>query len=285
MKSFLFNILNPFLIGLTGLSLLQSAQVKSQNNGAQNNINSTQISYDYLASNILESNIIVDIMIKKIKKLSESQTTTVPSNRKRVLIIAEVQALIRGENGINSEIRFLFDAPIDSRGKLIKLKKRRFIAFGHSIEGRLDFIRLVEPSSITSHNSNVSSQVRSITAAALENNAPQAITGVSSAFHSPGTVIGEGETQIFLDTEFGQPMAISITSRSGEEKRWSVSTSEVIDINANEPLRDSLLGYRLACNLPNGIESSALESSNRDNNLKAAADYRFVREAIGPCKI
>ena len=35
--------------------------------------------------------------------------------------------------------------------------------------------------------------------------APPAITGVANGFHVPGTLPGEGETQLFLNTSTGEP--------------------------------------------------------------------------------
>ena len=74
--------------------------------------------------------------------------------------------------------------------------------------------------------------VRSITKEAVQIDAPPRITGIASGFYSAGTVLGEGETQIFIRTESEQPMSLSVLSRPGLEKRWAVSTAEVIDESA-----------------------------------------------------
>ncbi len=257
------------------------AQPKQISNNVANGQNSA--SYDDIMSITLESELVVDIVARKIKKLPASQSVGVRPDRKRVLIIGEVQSLIRGKSGLNSEVRFLFDAPIDSRGKIPKLKKLRFIAFGRHVSGRNDFIRLTHTASMLRYSDSLNSRVRNSIREAIADNAPQKITSISSAFHSPGTIIGEGETQIFLNTEFGQPMAISVTSKRGQNRRWSVSTSEVIDINATEPRRSSLLGYRLACSLPRSLSPSLIESSNQNNREKLLSDYKLVIDSIGPC--
>lgn len=251
-----------------------------------NNVASGQnsASYDDIMSITLESELVVDIVAKKIKNLPASQSVGVRPDRKRVLIIAEVQSLIRGKTGLNSEVSFLFDAPIDSRGKIPKLKKLRFVAFGRHISGRNDFIRLTHTASMLLYSESLNNRVRNSIREVIADNAPQKITSISSAFHSPGTIIGEGETQIFLNTEFGQPMAISVTSKQGQNRRWSVSTSEVIDINATEPRRFSLLGYRLACSLPRSLSPSIIESINQDNREKLLSDYKLVIDSIGLCQ-
>ncbi len=265
---------------------ISSTTVFAQNNQRINDSLDSQnlASYDDIMGITLESELVVDIIVRKIKNLPDSQTIGVRSNRKRILIIGEVQSLIRGKNGLNSQVQFLFDAPIDSRGKIPKLKKMRFIAFGRHVAGSSDFIRLSRTASMLKYNDRMNNMVRSIIREIIADNAPQKILSISSAFHSPGTIIGEGETQIFLNTEFGQPMAISVTSKQGQNRRWSVSTTEVIDINATEPSRLSLLGYRLACSLPKALNPSIIESDNQENREKAISDYILVLDSVGPCK-
>lgn len=285
MLTFYKSLILKYLILFFSLSIIAST-AHTQGNQASNNIANVQnsASYDDIMGITLESELVVDIVAKKIKNLPASQTIGVRPDRKRVLIIGEVQSLIRGKNGLNSQVQFLFDAPIDSRGKIPKLKKMRFIAFGRHVTGRSDFIRLSRTASMLRYSDRINTMVRSSIREAIAANAPQEITSISSAFHSPGTIIGEGETQIFLNTEFGQPMAISVTSKRGQNRRWSVSTSEVIDINATEPRRFSLLGYRLACSLPKSLSSSNIESSDQRNRQKAISDYKLVKDSIGPCE-
>ena len=76
--------------------------------------------------------------------------------------------------------------------------------------------------------------------------APPAITGLGNAFHVPGTLPGEGETQIFVQTATGAPISLSILRRPGEQRRWAVALGEVVDDAAAPPPRDTLLWYRLA---------------------------------------
>lgn len=272
------------LIIICGLTVAPfPAYSQNVNTSPKNIIGQNSASYDDIIGITLESNVVVDVIIRKITKLPPSQSIGVRSDRKRILITANVQSLIRGQSGLNSEIKFLFDAPVDSRGKIPKLKKQRFIAFGGHVPNRSDFIKLSRTASMLPYSGDISNFVRNSTREVLAANAPQQIIGINSAFHSPGTIIGEGETQIFLETRMNQPMAISINSRSGERVRWSVSASEVIDINATEPVRNSLMGYRLACGLPRTIGDSAIAPLSAPNQRIVVNDYNFIRSAIGPC--
>lgn len=249
----------------------------------KNSLGQNQVSYDDMMAIIIDSNLVVDIIVRKVKKLPPSQSIGAPIGKERLLITANVQSLIRADRGINSEIKFLYDAPVNSRGKIPKLKKQRFFAFGRNVANRPDFIKLTYTDSILPYDAQMDLMIRSAITEVIAPNAAQKITGISSAFHSPGTIIGEGETQIFLNTEFRQPMALSVVSTGNQSRSWSLSTSEVIDINATEPRRSSLLGHRLACSLPQNIEPSKIESSDPRDSRKAADDYNFVKNAIGPC--
>lgn len=276
--------INNVLILCLGYNIMVSdAHSQPINDAPKNILMQPQASFDDIMSITIDSKLVVDLTVKKIRKLSPEQTIGVASNKKRILIIADVQSLIRGETGINSEIKFLFDAPIDARGKIPKLKKQRFLAFGQNVPNRPDFIKLSYVDSMLPYDPSTDLAVRSAITQVIAPSAAQKITGISSAFHSPGTIIGEGETQIFLNTQFRQPMAISVVSRGSGHKNWSVSTSEVIDINAVQPQRRSLIGHRLACSLPSNIQSNIIESGNTENIRKTMADYEYVKNAIGPC--
>jgi hypothetical protein len=151
------------------------------------------------------------------------------------------------------------------------------------VAGRPGELRLVRPAALVSYSPANDAMVRAITQEAVLIDAPQKITGIASAFYSPGTVIGEGETQIFLTTEKNQPFALSISSRAGQPKKWSVSTSEVIEESAMAPTRYTLMWYRLACGLPRSLPAEQVESAESDNAARAQADYQHVLEALGPC--
>ena len=106
---------------------------------------------------------------------------------------------------------------------------------------------------------------------------------ITSAFHSPGTIIGEGETQIFVEARDNQIYSLSVLSRPGEAKRWAVSTGEVIDESAMAPPKNTLLWYRLACGLPRTLDTKLIETAEPENVARTQADYRFILESLGRC--
>jgi hypothetical protein len=125
--------------------------------------------------------------------------------------------------------------------------------------------------------------LRAITKEAVIIDAPQPIIGLTSGFHSPGTIIGEGETQIFVEAKGNQIYSLSVFSQPGSAKRWAVSTGEVIDESASAPAKNTLLWYRLACGLPRALEAKLVETAEAESVAKAQSDYRFIIESLGPC--
>jgi hypothetical protein len=240
-------------------------------------------SYADIADLVVIAPLIVDAQVKKVTKVPAEQAVGVPANLQRMLIEADVLALIRGNDGIAAKVRFLLDVPKDAKGKIPKLKKQRYFLMGSKAAGLPGTIKLSRPDALIEWSAGNDAMLRAITKEAVVIDAPQAITGLTSAFHSPGTVIGAGETQIFVQAKGNQIYSLSIFSQPGEPKRWAVSTGEVIDESASAPQKNSLLWYRLACGLPRALDARLIETAEQENVAKAQADYRFVIDSLGSC--
>lgn len=239
--------------------------------------------YADVADLVVISSLIVDATIRNAAKVSPEQSIGVPVDKQRMLMEADVLALIRGQGGVTPRVKFLLDVPKDAKGKIPKLKKQRLFLLGSTVVGRPGEIRLSRPNALIQWSAANDTLVRAITQEAVQIDAPKAVVGISGAFYSAGTVLGEGETQVFLKTDKGQPMSLSILSRPGQAKSWAVSTAEVIDASATAPARHTLLWYRLACGLPRDLNAELVEAAESDNAARAQADYKFVIEALGPC--
>lgn len=240
-------------------------------------------SYADIADLVVVSSLIVDANVRNLRKIPAEQAVGVPANLQRMLVEADIVTLIRGQEGVTPRVRFLLDIPKDAKGKIPKLKKQRLFLLGSSVAGRPGEIRLSRPNALIQWSAANDILVRAITKEAVQIDAPEKITGITSAFHSAGTVIGEGETQIFLKTAKEQPLSLSVLSRPGEEKRWAVSTAEVIDESATAPAKFTLLWYRLACELPRSIAAEMVEAADSEGAAKVQADYNFILDSIGPC--
>ena len=267
------------LLGFSTISVAQTTPALPSSLAVQPD----SASYADIADLVVISPLIVDATIRNAQKVAPEQATGVPANLQRMLIEADVLALIRGQGGVTPRVRFLLDVPKDAKGKVPKLKKQRLFLLGSTVTGRPGEIRLSRPNALVQWSVENDALVRAITKEAVELDAPPRITGITSAFYSAGTVLGEGETQIFLKTAKDQPLSLSVLSRPGQEKRWAVSTAEVIDESATAPAKFTLLWYRLACDLPRVLSPEQVEAAESDNAARAQADYKFVLDSLGPC--
>lgn len=246
-------------------------------------VSATNTSYADIADLVVISPLIVDATVKNATKIPAEQAIGVPANLQRMLIEADVSALVRGNDGIAGQVRFLLDIPKDAKGKTAKLKKQRYFLLGSKAAGLPGTIRLSRPDALVEYSAGNDVMLRAITKEAVIIDAPQPIVGVTSAFHSPGTIIGEGETQIFVEAKGNQIYSLSVFSQPGAPKRWAVSTGEVIDESASAPAKNSLLWYRLACGLPQTLDAKLVESPEADSAANAQADYKFIVASLGPC--
>jgi hypothetical protein len=246
-------------------------------------IEANTASYSDIADLVVISPLIIDVTVRNVQKLSPEQSAGVPATLERVLVEADVMALIRGQGGIMPRVRFLLDVPKNAKGKIAKLKKQRMFLFGRAVPRRPGEVQLSRPNALALYSTTNDTLVRAITKEAVQINAPRHISNISSAFHSAGTVLGEGETQVFLKTDNDQPLSLTVLSRPGQQKIWAVSTAEVIDGSATAPERYTLLWYRLACGLPRSLPSDRIEGTNNADAARAQADYKFVIESLGPC--
>ena len=249
---------------------------------SQTNYTEQVPAYASVAQRVVTAPAIVDLIVTRATPVEPERSGPLPMGVTRFYIEATVNSLIRGSTSVPPQLRFLADIQQDSRGRMARPKGARYFAFGRiSGDGTL---QLSGQDALLPYGVQTDALVRSVTREAVAIDAPPAITGVDNAVHVPGNIPGEGETQIFLSTAEQRPIAISILSRPGQERRWSVSLSEIVDEAASAPTRDSLLWYRLACGgLPERLPNSALSSSDAVNNGRAREDYQFVRRSIGTC--
>ena len=242
-------------------------------------------SYPYveLADMALTAPIALAADIVSAQPLKGETAVGVPPGKVRFYIEADVRALIRGDAMLPARISYLVDMPLDSQGKRPKLKGMPVLLLA-ATTARPGELRLVGPRAQVPRSPANETRLRAILTEAVAPDAPPAITGVARAFHVAGSLPGEGESQIFLRTADGRPISLNVLRRPGEEPRWAVSLSEMVDDSAAPPKPDSLLWYRLACGLPPALPESATGSIAPTDAEQAQADYALVLAGLGPCK-
>lgn len=239
--------------------------------------------YADLADLALGAPITVEATILKAKKLSEKISPGIPAGHVRFLVTGEVTRLIASTRSLPSEITYLVDMPLDSRGKPPKIKGARALLFLKPSAGRTDQFALATPNSQIAWTEQTNQMIRNILTEANGPSGRLEITGIGNAFYVPGTVPGESETQIFLTTADQSPVSLSVLRRPGEAPRWSVSLGEMVDESSKPAGRDTLLWYHLACFLPEKMPEPSITGSSPDDRNAIASDYAFVMQQLGAC--
>jgi len=239
-------------------------------------------SYADLADLAEAAPIAADITVHDAIRLKGAQAAAVPPGMARFYITADVQALIRGAQGLPGQVAFLADLPLVAN-RPPKIKKARYLILARPVANRPGQLQLPRPEALIAWTPEMDQRLRGLLAAVNAPNAPPRITGISHAFHVPGSLPGESETQIFLTTADGRPVSLNILRRPGEQPRWAVALGEIVDAAARPPEPDTLLWYHLACFLPRTVPAAAIADLAPADAEATRADYALVLAGLGPC--
>lgn len=239
--------------------------------------------YADLADLALAAPIAAHVRLRRAVPIRGPEAAGVAPGHTRFYLEADVLALIRGEAGTPTQLRYLVDLP-DAAGRPARPQRRsEWLILARPVAGRPDEVQLVAPDAQLPFSPVLADQLRGLLREAAAADAPPAVTAIGRAFHTPGTVPGTSETQFFLRTERGQPISATVAREAGQPPRWFVSTSEFVDAGAAQPQPNTLLWYRLACFLPAQLP----RASYADDSAHAAAitaDYQLLREGLGRCQ-
>ena len=243
-----------------------------------------QLSYADLADLAVAAPVVAHLRIHGSERLNAELAPNVAPGFHRFLVEAEVVALIRGEGGLAPQVTYLIDLADDSRGRAARLRRRdEVLVLARRVPNRPAELRLAAPDAQLPYSAATAERLRALLRELTAANAPPRITGIGRAFHVPGSLPGESETQIFLQTADSRPISLSILRRPGERPRWSVALSEIVDEAAAPPAPDTLLWYRLACTLPPRLPPQSLSEASADEAQAIQADYRVVMDGLGRC--
>ncbi len=201
----------------------------------------------------------------------------------RLYIEANTLALIAGSTSVGESLTYLVDVPLNAKGKPPKLKKLEVLLFANAVPGSPGAIQLAAKSGQFAYTPALEGRLRPILRELVAANKPPAVTGIADALAVQGTLVGESETQVFLTTETGSPVSMSVIRRPGQAPAWGVSWGEIIDSSARPPSPETLHWYRLACALPQRLPSSANLARDPAARRLAAQDYEYIVNELGPC--
>ena len=239
--------------------------------------------YAMVADLVLRSPIVLDSVIRSVVRLKGAQAVGVPTGKTRLYVEADVRALVRGPHDVPARIGWVLDVPLGEHGRVPRLAKQHVLVFARPIKGFTAQIQLTGDSAMLDWTPAADARTRAVIKETLAPDAPPRITGIGHAFHVAGALSGEGETQIFLGTEDSRPVSLSVLRRPGEQPRWAVALSDIVDEAAAPPAPDTLLWYRLACGLPPALPDSAVEGLSPADQAAARRDYALVLDSLGPC--
>lgn len=250
---------------------------------AYNGENENSPSYSDLVDLSLAAQLVIHAEIRKQAVVEPERAPGLEPGFARLYIQAQTRALIAGRGALGELLTYLVDVPLDANGKVPKLKKQNVLLFARPAGTSFSAIQLVGKQGQFTYSPELESRIRPILADLLSPDSPPKVLGVSDALSVPGNLAGESETQIFLKTDDGSPVSITVLRRPGREPAWGVSWGEIIDAAARPPAVNTIAWYRLACALPERLPAEANLAREPAARAQAARDYALVIGSLGPC--
>lgn len=239
-------------------------------------------SYADVAQFAVESATIVDARIRRSRVVERERVPGLPANMVRFYIEADVNTVIYGRDPVARRIAYLLDLPMAADGRAPRIRRDRVLLFARPVTNASQ-LQLVRTNAQLLWSAGHDLTARGIAMELARGDVPPAITGVAQAFHVTGTVAGESETQIFLSTDNGAPVSLTILRRPAQAPRWAVAFGEIVDESATVPARRTLGWFRLACGLPPTLPAAALTGASASEREAMVRDYAIVTSSVGSC--
>ncbi len=260
----------PLALALLALPGCATAQ------GAASSTGAPAASFADLADLALAAPVVAEATIRRV---TQQRDAPVPAGRVRVYLEADVTAAVRAPGPLGPRQGWIWEG---SAAAARSLKGARVLVFARPLPDRPGLLQLIAPDAQQPSTPDQLATVRSIVAEAALPGAAPAITGLARAFFTPGALPGEGTTQLFLSTQGGAPVSMTVRRRPGAQPSWSLALGDVVGAAAPAPERRTLTWYRLACGLPSSLSADSLPDSAADAE-RVRSDYAFVLASLGPC--
>lgn len=265
------------------LVVAAAAPAESQGPGTAQSLTPAP-TYADLADLALASPVAAQVRIAKATAVKAERAPGLKPGMARFYVEAGLVSLIRSPQTLPARLSYVVDLPLDPKGKAPRLRKgSEFLLLAAPVPGKPGELRLSAPDAQIPFAPERASTLRSIIREASSASPPPRIAGIGRAFHVPGAIRGESETQIFLQTAEGTPVSLTVLRRPGETPQWAVALSEIVDEAAEPPAPGTLLWYRLACGLPRALPRQSLAEADSEGAAAIRADYGLVLERLGPC--
>lgn len=240
--------------------------------------------YADIVSFALAADLVAIVTVDEQIAFSEERAPDVPPGRVRLYIESLTRNLLAAPTSVGESLIFVTDTDRDPDGDEPDWEDRSFVIFADLVRDRPGEIQLVSSQAMFPAGPVIEGRVRRVLTQLSAAAIPPAITGVRDVISIQGNLVGESETQMFIETESGAPVSLTVVRRPGMEPQWGISLGEIVDTSARPPEAESLAWYRFACFLPDRLPSDAFLQGDRVSQQRAREDYAFVLSELGPCK-
>ncbi|GEM_PF-1233891 len=208
----------------------------------------------------------------------------VPAGRVRLYLETLTRNLLASNTAVGESLIFVTDTDREADGDAPDLEERSYIIFANRIAGRPGEVQLISSRAMFPAGPIIEERLRRVLRQLATEGAPPSVTSVRDVISVPGNLVGESETQMFIETQSGAPVSLSVIRRPGMAPQWGVSLGEIVDSSARAPERESLAWFGFACFLPKELPDSAFLQPDRQSQARARDDYALVLAALGPCE-
>ncbi len=244
----------------------------------------TAPTYADLVELALHADLVGIVVVDEQITMPPERTPGLAPGHVRLYVEALTQSVLASPRAIGEELVFLVDLPLDARGKAPRIKKQAFLVFGDLDPSRPRDLQLLRPEAMMPTGPVIEQRVRHVLTQLAAANKPSPITGIKDVISIPGNLVGESETQIFVETEAGMPVSMNVIRRPGMAPRWGISLGDIVDPSARPPAPETLAWYHFACHLPRELPQDAFLQRERAAQAQARADYALILEDLGPCE-
>lgn len=227
--------------------------------------------------------LVLRVEIRDQRNVPPNRAPGLAAGQARLYLQARTQALLAGAGPVGESHAFLTDVSLDARGRRPNLKRGVYLLFADRVPGRPGELMLVGRGAMQALDPLLDQRLRVVLTQLVQGERPPQVTGVREIISVPGNLAGESETQIFLATQTGDPVSLTVVRRPGMAATWGASWSEIVDQSARPPAPETLQWHMLACHLPEVLPESAFLQRDTAARGRAREDYALVRRELGNC--
>lgn len=275
-------LLAVFLIACS--TVIPVAPAVSQDNSAAELGPGQDPTYADLVTFALDADLVAIVTVDDQIAFSEERAPNVPPARVRLYIESLTRNLLAAPGGTGESLVFVTETDRERDGDPPDWEDRDFVIFADLVRERPGFVQLVSSRAMFPSGPVIEGRVRRVLRQLAEADVPPAITGVRDVISVPGNLAGESETQMFIETESGAPVSLTVIRRPGMRPQWGVSLGEIVDMTARPPEPETIAWFRFACSLPRELPGDAFLQTDRESVSRAMDDYDYVLRQLGPCE-